>query len=171
MRVTVSWVTTESWIPVESIARLVRTTPAWQATSSSLVWRNPSMPALSSPGSELRQAHVGDPPVVEGEPQGRLPRQVEAAPALSLPVGHPIEELGEQQRGEHRRRVGGASPRGGVQVIEVIIGEERPPGPPKAARNPSSSMRSPQSASVSQNKPWVSAVPRMQALRSRTTVV
>jgi hypothetical protein len=57
------------------------------------------------PGPELGQAHVRDPTVVQGQAQRRLPGQVQAAAALSFSVRDAVEQLRQQQRRQHRRRV------------------------------------------------------------------
>lgn len=75
---------------------------------------------------ELDQTHMRDPAVLQRQPQGRLPRQVEPRPPLGFPVRHPIEQLRQQQSGQHRWRVRRPAPPRRVQAIEVGVVEQRP---------------------------------------------
>lgn len=93
-------------------------------------------PGPQQPGPELGQARVGDAPVVERQAERRLPRQVQAAAPLRLPVRQPVEELPKQQRGEHRRRVRWTTTPGGVERLEVLVPEQHAPCPPQRGQEP-----------------------------------
>ena len=113
---------------------------------------------LDHPGPQeacpkLGQAGVGNATLIEGKAEGRLPGEVEAAPALRLSVRDPVEQLGQQQRRQHRWRVGRAPAPGRVERLEVLIREDDPTCPPERGEEALVVERSSQSTVASHSRP------------------
>ena len=90
--------------------------------------------------------------MLQRQPQRRLPRQIKPRTPLRLPIRHPIEDLGQQQRGQHRRRMRRPAPPAGIQAIEILVLEHAPPSSAQARQEsrprPAARRRPPQSATA-----------------------
>ena len=75
------------------------------------------------PGAELGETDVRDAAVLERKTEGVFPGEVDTTAPFGLPVGDPIEELGQKKRREHRRRMRGPPASRWVERVELLVAQ------------------------------------------------